>query len=59
MAGMGSVQDEPIFMHESAMTPRRKWILKEKRPMVTVTGSHDKTIVYGVLPLDGKQLFRQ
>ncbi len=27
--------------------------------MVTVTGSHDKTIVYGVLSLDGKQLFRQ
>ena len=27
--------------------------------MVRVTGSHDKTIVYGVLSLDGKQLFRQ
>ena len=41
------------------MTKRRKWIIREKRPMVTVTGSHDKTIVYGVLSLDGKQLFRQ
>jgi transposase len=53
------VQDESIFMHDSVMTKRRKWILKEKRPMVEVTGSHDKTIVYGVLSLDGKQLFRQ
>ncbi len=41
------------------MTKRRRWILKEKRPIVTVTGSHTKTIVYGVLSLDGKQLFRQ
>ena len=27
--------------------------------MVTVTGSHSKTIIFGVLSLDGKQLFRQ
>lgn len=27
--------------------------------MVTVTGSHGKTIAFGVLSLDGKQLFRQ
>ena len=53
------MQDESIFTHGSVMATRRKWILKEKRPVVTVTGSHDKTIVYGVLSLDGKQLFRQ
>ncbi len=41
------------------MTKRRRWILKEKRPIVTVTGSHSKTIVYGVLSLDDKQLFKQ
>jgi transposase len=41
------------------MTRKRRWIPKEKRPVATVTGSHDKTIVYGVLSLDGKQLFRQ
>ena len=46
-------------MHDSAMTRKRRWILKEKRPVVTVTGSHSKTIVFGVLSLDGKQLFRQ
>ena len=27
--------------------------------MATVTGSHEKTIVFGVLSLNGKQLFRQ
>jgi hypothetical protein len=53
------VQDESIFIHDS-MVKRRKWITKEKRPIVTVTGSHEKTIVYGALSLDGsKQLFRQ
>ena len=46
-------------MHDSAMTRKRGWILKEKRPVVTVTGSHSKTTVFGVLSLDGKQLFRQ
>jgi len=53
------VQDESIFIHDSMAIKRRKWIIREKRPMVTVTGSHQKTIVYGVLSLDGKQLFRQ
>ncbi len=54
------VQDESIFIHDSIMAKRkRRWILKEKRPIVTVIGSHSKTIVYGVLSLDGKQLFRQ
>jgi hypothetical protein len=46
-------------MHDSAMTRKRGWILKEKRPVVTVTGSHSKTTIFGVLSLDGKQLFRQ
>ena len=53
------VQDESIFMHDSGATTKRKWISKEKRPVVTVTGSHSKTIIFGVLSLDGKQLFRQ
>jgi len=41
------------------MTKRRKWIAKDRRPMVMVTGSHSKTIAFGVLSPDGKQLFRQ
>ncbi len=53
------VQDESMFLYDSLMIKRRKWIVREKRPTVTATGSHEKTIVYGVLSLDGKQLFRQ
>ena len=33
--------------------------MREKRPIVTVTGSHSKSIIFGVLSRDGKQLFRQ
>ena len=53
------VQDESIFVHDSRAMTTRRWIAKEKRPVVTVTGSHSKTIIFGVLSLDGKQLFRQ
>jgi transposase len=35
------------------------WIPKGKRPIVTVTGSHQKTCVFGTLTVDGKQFFRQ
>ena len=51
------VQDESIFIHDTYT--RRKWIIRQKRPVVTVTGSHSKTILFGVLSTDGKQLFRQ
>ena len=53
------VEDESIFVHDSGAATKRKWISKEKRPAVTVTGSHSKTVVFGALSLDGKQLFRQ
>ena len=53
------VEDESIFIYDSVLVKKRRWIVKEKRPVVTVTGSHYKTIIYGVLSLDGKQLFRQ
>lgn len=33
--------------------------MREKRPIVTVTGSHSKSVIFGVLSRDGKQLFRQ
>jgi len=39
---------------------RKKWISPDKRPIVTVTGSRRKTIVFGsLLSLEGKQLFKQ
>ena len=55
------VEDESIFVYDLFLAKKRRWrIVKEKRPtVVTVRGSHYKTIIYGVLSLDGKQLFRQ
>ena len=53
------VEDESIFIHDSITAKQRRWIIKKKRPVVTVTGSHEKTIIYGALSLDGKQFFRQ
>ena len=35
------------------------WIPKGKRPIVVTTGSHQKTCVFGVLSIDGRQFFRQ
>jgi len=35
------------------------WTPEGKRPIVTITGSHQKTCVFGTLTIDGKQLFRQ
>ena len=52
------VQDESIFVYDYVIR-RKKWISAGKRPVVTVTGSRRKTIVYGCLSLDGKQLFKQ
>ena len=52
------VQDESIFVHDSWIK-KKKWIVREKRPIVTVTGSHSKSVIFGVISRDGKQLFRQ
>ena len=41
------------------MVRQKKWISAEKRPIITVTGSRKKTIVFGSLSMDGKQLFKQ
>jgi hypothetical protein len=39
---------------------RKKWISTDKRPIVTVTGSRKRTVVFGSLSFDGKkQLFKQ
>jgi transposase len=52
-----AVEDESIFIHDALI--RRMWTPEGKRPIVTVTGSHQKTCVFGTLTIDGKQLFRQ
>jgi hypothetical protein len=52
------VQDESIFVYDYLIR-RKKWISVGKRPVVTVTGLRKKTIVFGCLSKDGKQLFKQ
>ena len=53
------VQDESIFVYDYVIR-RKKWISTDKkRPIVTVTGSHKRTIVFGCLSLQDKQLFKQ
>ncbi|MFB5600895.1 MAG: transposase, partial [Nitrososphaeraceae archaeon] len=52
------VQDESIFVYDYVVK-RKKWISAEKRPVVTVNGCSKKTIVFGCLSIDGKQLFLQ
>jgi hypothetical protein len=41
------------------MIRRKKWISSNKRPIVTVTGSRRKTIVFDSLSKVSKQLFKQ
>ncbi len=42
---------------------RRVWIVQDKRPIVRVTGSHQRSCVFGAISMEGKkkkrQLFRQ
>jgi hypothetical protein len=49
--------DESFFIYDSLV--RRVWIEEHSRPVVTVTGSHKHSVLYGALSMDGRQLFRQ
>jgi len=49
--------DESFFTYDSLV--RKVWIGRDSRPVVTVTGSHQHSVLYGALSLDGRQLFRQ
>jgi len=54
-----STEDESIFVHDT-LVKRKLWRPKGIRPVITVTGSHQRTCVFGTLTLKGKhQLFRQ
>jgi hypothetical protein len=53
-----AVEDESIFVHD-ILIRRKLWLSKGIRPIVTTTGSHQRTCVFGTLTIDGKQLFRQ
>ena len=52
------MQDESIFVHD-VLAKRKLWLPKGVRPVVTMTGSHQRTCVFGTLTMEGKQLFRQ
>src|SRR3990170_4060897 len=53
-----AVEDESIFVHD-ALIRRKLWLPRGVRPVVTTTGSHQRTCVFGTLSMDGRQLFRQ
>jgi hypothetical protein len=42
-----------------AVIRRKMWTPESIHPVVTVTGSHQKTCVFGVLSIDGIQFFLQ
>ena len=50
--------DESIFIHDS-LVRRKTWTIDRIRPIVTITGSHQRTCVFGALCIDGRQFFRQ
>lgn len=52
------MQDESIFVHD-VIVRRKLWLPKGVRPVATMTGSHQRTCVFGTLTMKGKQLFRQ
>ena len=49
--------DESFFFYDILV--RRVWIVKEKRPVVRITGSHELSCLFGAVSMDQKQLFRQ
>ena len=53
-----AVQDESIFVHD-VIVRRKLWLPQGVRPVATMTGSHQRTCVFGTLTMEGKQLFRQ
>ena len=50
-------EDESIFIHDAII--RKVWAEKGRRPVCIVTGSHQRTCVFGATNIEGKQLFRQ
>ncbi len=38
---------------------RRVWINENKIPIVRVTGSHQRSCIFGAVSVEGKHLFRQ
>jgi transposase len=49
--------DESVVIHDAIA--RKVWAPMNLRPICVVTGSHQRTVLFGALSLDGRQLFRQ
>ncbi len=52
------VQDECIAVAD-ACPRKRVYILKGKRAVYTYTGSHAKTVIFGLITCDGRSFFKQ
>lgn len=50
-------QDESFVVRDAVVT--RVWAPVGRRPICRVTGSHERTVVYGAIDMQGRQLFRQ
>lgn len=50
-------EDESIFIHDAVV--RKVWAEKGRRPVCIITGSHQRTYIFGAMNIEGKQLFRQ
>jgi hypothetical protein len=50
-------KDESIFVYDSVL--RYVWAKRGSELVVSTTGSHRRTCFFGVLSIDGRQLFRQ
>lgn len=50
-------EDESFVVRDAIVT--RVWAPKGKRPVCKMTGSHDRTVVFGAMDIHGRQIFRQ
>jgi hypothetical protein len=50
-------EDESFVARDAIVT--RVWAPEGKRPVCRVTGSHDRTVVFGAMDMEGRQVFRQ
>jgi hypothetical protein len=45
---------ESFFFYDSLV--RKVWISKNERPIVSITGSHQESVLFGATSIEGKQL---
>ncbi len=50
-------EDESFVVRDAIVT--RVWAPEGKRPICRVTGSHERTVVFGAMDMQGEQIFRQ